>query len=582
MEIVKAAKKRGLFYLALLSLAVMFLAMCYIASCTAYAFELDPNMVYSIQDQEIVGYTQSEITLANGTVIPINPSTIGKYLSQIKTIPRITKSAILYTSTTNYALKLNSSGNYSAWDRGNATRIQQGDCVQLGDTVDISGDGWYTGYLAYYGIGYDGYGNSYNNTITAILPIKSQNLSAFYIDPEYFHQYPGWWYIYYPYYQISDEGTTTFTNHGNDRIFYVGDVCKKPNATIAQEEVKNLTALYKMRAENLSMLSPKTVPGADYIVSRNETTNLPAPNDSRVWIFGRTVGKYDAPVIGNTTAITAQEGANWESGSYNFIFISKDPSGFYDQTYDTVEKTIDSPLRSISSKYVGDSQPRLVEGILKNLINVSPMKTYNQYSISLQDPEIDVMKLDQWQGADNITLITIAGYTNANPGDLITIEMDKGKIGDRREIAAHTWTAHAWGNMSEYRYWNTSFLFNVQNEFPGQHSFTISDNAGATVNAPFYVYREPARHYIPENYLQYVNNSPFIQPEIVKVPYPVVQTVTVEVPVPPSQESVNEGMRYAVESLAIKIIEGIVGIIMAFFVGRFIYRSWRRRKWHQQ
>jgi hypothetical protein len=66
------------------------------------------------------------------------------------------------------------------------------------------------------------------------------------------------------------------------------------------------------------------------------------------------------------------------------------------------------------------------------------------------------------------------------------------------------------GGQVAYRAWNTSFLIDFDNVFPGQHSLTVTSEDGASATVPFYVYNELAKHYQPEAYLEFIGNNPFI------------------------------------------------------------------------
>jgi hypothetical protein len=549
--------------------AVVLLVVLTIVSGVS-AFTIAPGNTYYLQGQQISNYTSSEATLENGTIILLDNANVSLYLPQMISQLNTVQAPTFYSNDMNYALKLNQTGNYSPWTPNITVRIQQGDCVTLGETIDISGDGWNGGHLVYYGLDYYGYSDDYSDPYVTLLDVPYQNLTRLYLDPNYFYQYPGWWYYYYPYYLANTTGEYTA---GNDRAFFVGDTCQKPNLTEAQSYVLNLTQLYQNKEANLTALPIKTVFGADYVVSRNETTTLPAPNGTHEWLFGRIYGKYDIPTQGNTTTISQTDGANWESGIYNLIFTFADADGLFDQHYSN--GWIQSPFTTNTPVYVGDKQPQIIKNTLVGLITLSMQKNYSTYNVALGSPEIDVMKLDQWQGFDNETLVSMAGYTNANPGDVITVAMDQGQIGNWHQIAAHSWSTTAYGNMTEYRDWNISFVFNVQKEFPGQHNFTISDNAGASVNAPFYVMRELAPDFIPNKYLQFINNSPFIPPVYV--------TVTVPVPGPtriiteqltPSTDQINNAAQAIVDKqnaamesdIILVVIIGILVGIVAWFV----------------
>ncbi len=553
------------------SISIAILLAIVACSCiVAPASGLTQYNGYFLQGQEIVNYDGASVTLANGTTIMLDAANITRYLHQI------TQSSgnpmLLSYSNSNYVVPFNTSENYPEWDPKNATRIRQGDCVSLGDTIDIAGVGWYTGYLSYYGLYYDGYSDDYEINRVALLKVDARNLTKFYVEPAYFQQYPGWWYTNY----YEDNSTT----RSNDRMFYVGSSCGFIKNTSVDNVARfNISDLYSIKERSLSQLPEKKITGIDFIISKNLTSKIESPIDTRVWVFGRSDYLYDIDNPINATIFYSNITRDWESGRYDLVYISRDGNGLFDERYNQETESITSPFVDTPTEYIGNLQPRIVHDKLLSLVNSSYQKQVTEYHVEVQDPRIDVAKLDQWQGWDNATMITIAGYTNANPGDGIHIQMDKNTMG-RKESAKRTWTTYAWGNMSAYRFWNITFMIDIQGENPGQHNMTITSDSGGSMIAPFYIYREKAAHYIPENYIQYVNNSPFIPP--------VIQTVTIPVPGPtqyvyvtvtPSQESVDAAQQKALDNTIIEIIKWIVIVIVGFFGIRFLYRAWRRSKW---
>ena len=564
VDITKNAHLTGLLAIGMFSLC------CIIGLASATA--IVPHDAYYLGNDRIVAYNSEYITLLNGTTILVDTVNITKYVRSINKREVYEDSTYLAYSNANYAIAdINLSGTYPAWDPKNITRIEQGDCVTLGQTINIGGIGWYSGYIAYYGRYYNEYSNDYGANRVAFLNIKAQNLTKFYVDPAYFYKYPGWWYTY----DFNDNTST----QSNDRLFYVSDSCTKKDFPIEKPVSINVSELYEKKERSLWELPEKRETGVDFIISRNITSIISAPENTRVWVFGRSDTIYDQPNTENTTVFHGNMTANWESGHYDLIYIAPDGIGLFNEQYDPETQTITSPFVSTDPVYIGDLQPRIVREKLLALINKSYQKKFVTYHVDLQDPKIDVVKLDYWQGWDNASLITLAGYTNANPGDTLTIEVDRGTMG-AKESARHTWTVTAWGNMSAYRIWNTTLMLDIRHESKGQHNITVTSNNGGSITVPFYVYRELPAHYIPEDYIQYVNNSPFIPPVIQTVTIPVPGPTRIEyIEVPPSQESVNAAQTAALMNLVWAAGEYVTAAIAGFLIIRYIVRSLRRRKW---
>lgn len=544
------------------------LLLSYFLCSPGFAFTLNPDDTYVLQNQTITNITSSQIILENGTVILLDAPNLSAFLPQMTSTEITREAATFYTNSQKYITQNLTYDNTTPAFNPNATyRIQQGDCVTLGETIDISGDGWYTGQLSYYGPYFSDYSDGLDSELVATYPIDSWNLTQVYIDPAFFSQYPGWWYVYY-----QGESWGSNTTSGYDRIFYVGQTCNNPNQTIAQQYITNITYLNQLRAANLSELPEKTESNVDFIVSRNETTSIPVSNGSTIWMFGRVTGIYNTTsTSNNTTVLDAQDTVNYELGWYSLYELAPDLLGICEIGYDKINKEITSPFKTIPDSYVGSLQPYDVEQLLQAKIAQAPNTTYIKAVIDLQNPDIQIMKLDQWLAADNTTEFEIAGYTNSNAGDPITITYDVNKTTEWMH-KNNTWIVNAWGNQNAYRQWNLTLDLNLQGEVPiTEHFFTVTSNDGAAATIPFYINQEPATDYQPQVYLNFIGNSPFIPtptPITIVKQLPAV-TVTVPVTVVQIEKEPVDYKTLSFNIVATAIPYVIVGVIL-FFVLRYI------------
>ena len=489
---------------------------------------------------------------------------------------------ILYTSGwKDPAIGFNLTGNYSAYDPKNATRISPGDCVQLGDTVDISGIGWYTGAIVTYGRYFNDYGATTNESMLKRYLISPWNLTHVYIDPAIFDDYPGWWYVDYAY-----GGLDITRNHGYDRLFYVSSSCYSPQKVSQQVQAAfNESQANAAKIANLTSLTYRGIDGIDYIVSRNVTTTLDVtPGYTQRWLFGIDTSSklYDTPVLYNGTTLNAEDTINLLAGRYDAFFISAGHNGVLEENYDAGSESITSPFKGSADISTKGIQPRLVENLLSTKIHNSLDDRYSVWKIALQDPSIEVVKIDQTMLLNNNSAFALAGYTNMNQGDTLTIVMDADKptLKTAKPIYA---TVVDNGGQSGYRSWNTSFIVDMNGmAAPAYHSFTVTSNEGAKAVASFYLRKELAAHYQPEKYLSYIDNNPFIPTPtpitVVRVDVQkqiVVQTVTV--PVTPSQESVNEAQYQALLNLLgwVAAVLVVVGLVVYLLIA--IIRSQMRK-----
>lgn len=456
-------------------------------------------------------------------------------------------------------------------------RIDQGQCVEPNQTVDIAGLGWYSGYIEYFGRYYDGYGVGDSNDLQALYRIKATDLKHFWLDPSYFGDKYGWWYSGY----TNNESSSA----GYDRLFYVAEHCNvtlEQKKEIVQEAINESQMLAAMRA-NITAL-PIKKSGYDVVISRGLTTSLEAKGGTHRWVFGTDAddGIYDIEVSPwNATTFEAQTTWNVKSGVYNVLLVSPGKNGILEEIYNAEKGVIESPFRSQQDTDIRGYDPQTVKDrLVAKIAGSYDDSIVSSWNLLLENPKIEVAKIDYRTLQNNHTMVAIAGYTNANYGDTLKIQMDVEK---GVALDTHTWVAEVVNNggMSAYRSWNSSFIFFTQDENPGPHTFTVSsDETGATATVTFYIYRELADHYQSESKLQYVGNSPFLTPptpEIIvkEVPGPVQTVIVHDTPSPEEIRAVSDQSAWSVGSTII-----IWEIIVVFLIlaGLWIRSAYRRAK----
>jgi hypothetical protein len=460
-------------------------------------------------------------------------------------------------------------------------RIAQDACVVPGEVIDIAGLGWYTGTIGYYGRYYDNYAANSPENIVAVYHPKSYELKHFYLDPDFFEGHLGWWYGYY----------TSGVGSGNDRLFRVSMSCvptPEQNITARVEQYNETTALIAF-AKNITILPVKTEGGIDYIFSKQSVTTIDSPNNTVTrWIFGRVTPDtfYDTAV--NSVDTFALK--DLEPGNYDAVYINPGANGIVEESYDRKTKSITSPFKNKQDVSLYGIQPLVAKPLLDYAVTNSKDDTTVIKRIDVQDPSILVVKLSQNLipiGPYNVTAFTLSGYTNANQGTTVNIQLDNDKSVSGR-LAAAPWVADVVNNGGQvaYRAWTKSFLLDTGALRPGQHSFTVTNKEGASATVPFYVYQEPVPNYVPNASLSYIGNSPFIPtptPQVIVKTEVQLRTVTqvVTVPVTPSQESVDEASQKALMNTVALTITGIVGVLMFIYLLTLAIRVIKNRRGQQ-
>lgn len=454
-------------------------------------------------------------------------------------------------------------------------RIIQGACVQPGDTIDIAGVGWYSGYIEYFGRYYDGYGVGDSGEIEARYHINAKDLKHFWLDPSFFNTHLGWWYNGY----TIENGTSS--SSGYDRLFKVSTFCNATPKEVQPALERELNESQEMAAirANITTLPVKSLGPYDVVLTKGRDVVLTAPYQSTRWVFGRTDGIYDTPTIQNTTTFSSEDVAGLEPGSYDISFVTPGSNGIIEENCDGIScqegkiSAIISPFRSQKDEQVRGYDPYTVSILLDTMVARSFDDSTIKWRMLVEEPKIEVAKMDYVTLTNNHTMFAISGYTNDYEGSNLTIKLDvqNGITLNKLQYA----TVIDNGGMKAYRAWNSSFIIDTQNMNPGQHYFTIENDIGGTAIVPIYVFRELAAHYKEKTMMQFIDNSPFIP---TPTPEVIVQTNVVEKPVPyevrvevtPSQESVNIGIQNAVMTVGLYLLLfaalGYLGL--AYYRGR--------------
>jgi len=455
-------------------------------------------------------------------------------------------------------------------------RIEQGQCVEIGQTYDISGIGWWSGYIGYYGRYTDDFSPTNVSLVTVKqVPYNLKKLSNFEIDSS-FEDYPGYWY------NMPDNG---FNRAANERLFYVSDHCivtANVSAAIVREAI-NASQARQLLLANMSQLPIRTEEFTDIIISKNTTTYLESPPFSRYWIFGHhnTDLTYDLPLErDNVTALTTELTNSLSEGRYDVIFTLPGKNEINEEPYDRHLQTISSPFRIQNDVPLRGIQPFVAEEKLIDRISSSYDDSYVKWRMLLQDPKIEISYLRQEPLTNNQSFIMLKGYTNANPDTPLTIRIDANRT-TGESYTLNTTQAYAVfnGGMAAYRTWNTTFIVDFNNVYPGYHDLTVTTDNGATAIVPIFIRQELPAHYTPPTFLKFIDNSPFIEPVIVEkevikeVPKIVTERVIVREEVDYAKLSETVFWRYAP-----LVIGGILAVLLGLYMVSVVSRTYERRK----
>lgn len=437
--------------------------------------------------------------------------------------------------------------------------VHQRDTVYWGDTVDLSlVSGWYCKFI---------HADS-EQVVDACSFTKK-----IYIDPNIFE--PGEW----------DQWSDFDEGHGMTIAFYV----KKYKPSV---DLDNVTPV---ETPNVTVLKPYIQPipvkkVTDILIARGDPLDI-SFKKAKIWIFGVKSGYYDFNTDKNNSIyLNKSVIQNLEPGNYVLVaemYSNKTDSANmrFDAKNDSLQYFDPVTFKIVTVSFAGlDPQTRLAK--FRSVRNIS-QDNFNEYKMVVQDPYIEIMSLDQSYINDTTFAQTVRGYTNTATGTLLTFQIDKDTA--RRFNLFYT-NAKGSGNPGEMRWFEITIPLLWENFVAGHHSITGTTATGGSVTVDFNVYESPEHSFIPNNTIKYVNGSewrpdptPIIVTEVVTKE--IVKVVTKEIPVPPSQASVDAGAYAANVKMATLIVTGlaVIGVgLFAFWYSRRVYCKWRDRKQEQR
>lgn len=431
--------------------------------------------------------------------------------------------------------------------------VHQRDVVYWGDTVDLSlVCGWYDKLI-----------HPSTGKIVDISSFQHRIL----IDPEVFPlgQWDQW--------SDFDEG------HGNVVAFYVQE--KRP------EPITNVSPLVTQNVTLKPYIQPIPVKKVtDILVARGDMLTINFKK-AKLWLFGTKDGYYDFMTINNAITLNKSQIQRLTPGTY--VLLAEFPNNAtaqfnmrYDAQKDRLEYFDPAQFKIIYVDLLGlDPKTRLDK--FRAVRNTS-QDSFVEYRMIVEDPEIEIISLDQVYINQTTFAQTIRGYTNVGVGDELTFVIDKDKI-DR--FNTYYTTAKGSGNPGEMRWFELTIPLLWNNFATGHHTIEGTTAIGGHVSVGFDVHEAPEHSFIPNNTIKYVNGSEWKEPVIIKetvtiiLPTPTPITIIETIPVPPPQESVNEAQYQANLRLAQNILVLVIGaalVIAGLWYTRSVYCRYRDRK----
>ena len=476
---------------------------------------------------------------------------------------------------------------YKAYD-GPPLQIKNGQCVPLNATVDISPIGWNVPKIAYYGRYMDDFAPGNSSLIqtvdlpdvrTIIEPTNKPLLQTFWINPAVFGNSTGYWYQYY-----NNENERA----GNLRMFRVNLTCPTPKE--AQEFLVSVSAINFTIPKKMDWLVDKHISDI-YVARGDDTMEISTPVNTKWWLFGRVDAIYDQPTNGKLV-VPSPKTINFEYGDYHVAIISPGKNGIIEEEYtnsykpvifEPYQEAIISPFRNVTPVVITKYDPKTVEERLKLATRGSQDDNYYFLNLVIEEPEIQIGRIDAMNTPTNDTWYNLRGYTNMINGTILTVQIDKEKInGETKYI--REWTTTAEGlDPGSWRQFNILFPVDYSLISPGQHYITVSSPNGAQITTPFYIYKELADHHKPPQFAEYFGVSPFVTPVVV------IQTVTIPIPGPvqfvevtPSDQQIKDAQTTAVNERFwiwfAQIFCGVVGIWLAYRLVKYVISIMRRLK----
>ena len=473
--------------------------------------------------------------------------------------------------------------------------VYQGDTVYLGDLLDLSGATLPYPTLAYWD-GFDMYVTDPSYTID--LPTTRPGLTHFRVDSTIFSSRLGRWYKY----------NGAYEPNSNNLAFVVA---KTPRAS---ETVGNNTIPLQNPNQTPAILPPNTFLPirhvSDYLIARGDGFRIPGNGTANLWVFGQRDSIFDYKSVNSVMNVTPTVINTLSAGSYTMLLqMPKTPTSDYAVRYNAAKGAIewfDPGAFTVNSWYASGQTPLTV---LSKLESIFPQTadTYMLFNLTVQEPAISIDRIDVMNqlndtSADaSITLnpasyLDVKGYTNVAPNTVIQAVVDP----DFALSEQNTWKdaivtssqGTVGGDMREFHFVIPVDLYNLP---MGKHfvGVRVPKFGSAVTTGDFTIYGSPTGNFVPNKTIRYISGQ-YGPEEIVPTPTPVVvtqivtQVVTqiVTVPVTPSQEVVLAAQRQAAQEAQSKLVNTVLVIfgsfVVVFFVGRFLFKAWKRRKWSEQ
>lgn len=415
----------------------------------------------------------------------------------------------------------------------NNTRIEQGQCVEIGGVYDVSGVIGFTTNLDYNAFGWygryqDGYEPAYNNesigaTYTLKMPNNRVGYYQFLIDPIIFNDRQGYWY------QYSGE----FEKGANKRAFYVSDRCISSINNTKYVDVNNKPVILYPK-----VIDPRHV--SDIVLSNDDPLFTNMTGEYQLWMFG-----YDDKILSREVNVTPTEPLlnvseikTFSIGSYNLLFQSSGANTVYELSYalntrNTFDKdTLVPTFRGFDVLDITGFAPSVIQEKMEYFITKNTDDILTKFKMEVQEPYVEIDGYQEIQ-FDNTSLLEVAGYTNKMPGSFVTVFVDR----DVATLAAIKYPSMTFtvenGSIGDYRIFHGYMPLYYENVAPGFHTLTAVLPNGKSSEVQFYIREEPEPHYQQPKYFKFVDGNPFIpeptpivvEKEVIKE---VIKTVTVE------------------------------------------------------
>lgn len=444
----------------------------------------------------------------------------------------------------------------------NGPHINQGDTVYAGDCVDISGVVPPYENVAYWD-GFDMYDSEPSYTIP--MPDLKREYFHFCIDDR-FAGYYGRWYKYDGIYE----------QQGNNLAFVVRPLAMKnstmtfPNGTVINQ-TQTINETYIEKPIKPEPLLPERHIN-DYVLAKGD--NLTWSNGSyHIWIFGSTEGIYDQ----RGGFIPSEQIEALSNGDYTLAIQTPGYNTIYEASYKN--DTLIPGLYGEKPVSVFGQNPANILSKLKEMLQSSDDKLY-EYQISIDIPSITINRVDEIY-ANGRAVLDVRGYTNTANGTKITVSLDEKD--QKKWTSTTTAVRTSPGNMSYYRAY-VPFDYDELAADARNHTLVARTELGGYSSKDFKVSVMPADSYKPNATLKYIEDrNPFIPtptPEVIIETTVVVETVTVTIPVTPSQESVDAAQKKATEEVALSyVFTGATILVFLLVVAGLIWygvKVWRR------